>query len=158
MPIERKKRLSVDFTVRSTRNVRSRTESVPLIPVTVSISEASVTPECFTTSVEPAVVDADHNHLPTMKRRRDVQEENWFRVREEMTSVGLSLEYPHSFQCSLCGIETSLPIRCLDCGAFFTCCEECESSVHQQKLHKPELWKVRNGFSCCCLNCFRFVF
>ena len=138
MPIIGKKRLSVDFNVRSTRDVRRRKENVSLI---VKCSEPPS--GSANASYEPAAAIVPHDESQTTNSRlRDAQEEHWCRVREEMTAVGLSLEFPHSFNCSACGIGVQFPIRCQDCSPAFICCVSCESKMHQQTLHKPELWKV----------------
>lgn len=69
-------------------------------------------------------------------------EEDWSAVRDELASVGLSLELPVSHTCSICFQHVEQPIRCLDCHSMFICCITCEQKVHKFTLHKPEIWQV----------------
>jgi hypothetical protein len=144
-----KRKVSIDFKIRSTRSVRSRTESVPLTK-TVEKSElpVSVVPHCAFPSAVPNYDEACFSGA-NIKRKRDNNEENWNSVRDKIAAVGLSLESPASFGCSMCNIYLENPIRCLDCHTFFSCCEECENMVHNRILHKPEIWQVKHYYIIC---------
>ena len=73
--------------------------------------------------------------------KRDMQEEQWKTVIDDLIGVKLAIEAPISFQCSVCAIDVDQPIRCVDCKTSVVYCQECEKTLHRDKLHKPEIWK-----------------
>lgn len=150
MPVRRVKS-SCKVTVKSfsTKNLRGRTEfrdAVP--PINDSLPAVLTELETISTATTPEAEACDSvNELSSYANKQKNNHEDWVQIRQHLLDTFVNLQVPSSESCCSRCNETLLakPIRCADCGPTQPIyCMNCERSVHEYVLHKPEIWQVSN--------------
>ena len=148
----------------STKNQRMVVQSIPVHLTVDALGVLAVDGTVSTSSSVPsfeelgsATAFAEPVDQPYSKRQK--VEEDWSQVMPGLIALGLKMEEPISNVCTLCSQVLEKPIRCLDCHRHLTCCQSCEQTLHNGRLHKPEIWEVdRKCFDIGCLFLYVYTF
>jgi len=150
MPITSKRGFKLDMIAQTIGKKRARKITIDATPSNISagasVAALNSAPMdvnfCFA-STEPNVDQPSSSHANNRYRNIKSDEvDAWRAIEAELVAIRMEIDIPYTFGCSVCGVSTSTPIRCLDCGPFALYCKTCEITVHEKVFHKPDIWEV----------------
>lgn len=134
----------------STKSLRGKTEFRDVLPPIKDSLSADLPSALEATTATPSEECDSVQEMSFYANKQKSTHEDWVQIRQHLLDSFVKLQVPSSESCcSRCSQTLSEPIRCADCGPTQPMyCAECERSVHEYVLHKPEVWQVLNYYYC----------